>query len=425
MNRYIRALAIGLAAASVGLAACGRTDTGTGDTATSGAEGSVNAQGSGTLVVWAMGAEGDQLPEFIQDFEKQNPDITVEVTPIPWDSAHDKLQAAIAAGNGPDVAQIGTTWMTDFAHAFDEVPEQIDTAGIFEGSLDTARVDGKLVGVPWYADTRVLYYRKDLASQAGWDTPPSTWEELYQMASDLQEKTDAEYGIRLPGSEFDSFQGSLWMLWSAGGELMSDDGSKWTINTPEAKEAYEYLSSFYESGIANKNADSSSGANTQEFVAGTTPILIEGPYMLSQFDELGGAEFDEKFATAPLPKKKDSISFAGGANWSVFETSKNKDSAWKFVSWMTDPKTEISWFNFVGGLPSQQESWNDPSLTSNEKLKAFGTQLENTKTPPSSDQWTRLAKTGDGFIERITRGAEPVSSALEDLQTEADSIGTK
>ena len=108
------------------------------------------------------------------------------MTAIPWSSAHDKLQTAIAAGNGPDVAQMGTTWMADFSNSFSEVPSNFDTSDFSEGPLGAGQVDGKQLGVPWYVDTRVLYYRTDIAEQAGWTEAPKTWDDLKQMAQDMQ-----------------------------------------------------------------------------------------------------------------------------------------------------------------------------------------------------------------------------------------------
>ena len=80
---------------------------------------------SGELTVWAMGNEGDLLSDFVKGFEKDNPDAKVKVTAIPWASAHDKIQTAIAAGTVPDVIQMGTTWMADFSAAFDAVPRKL------------------------------------------------------------------------------------------------------------------------------------------------------------------------------------------------------------------------------------------------------------------------------------------------------------
>ena len=124
----------------------------------------------------------------------QNPGVTVNVTPIAWDVAHDKLLTSVAGGETPDVSQMGTTWMGEFAAtgALEEVPDSIDMESFFEGARNTAIIDDKPMGVPWYVETRLLYYRKDIADKAGITEPPKTWDELKEMATALKEKGGAQ-----------------------------------------------------------------------------------------------------------------------------------------------------------------------------------------------------------------------------------------
>ena len=76
---------------------------------------------------------------------RRTPDVTVNVTPIAWDVAHDKLLTSVAGGETPDVSQMGTTWMGEFAKtgALEEVPDSIDMNSFFEGARNTAIVDDK------------------------------------------------------------------------------------------------------------------------------------------------------------------------------------------------------------------------------------------------------------------------------------------
>ena len=134
-----------------------------------------------------MGNEGDLLGDFVEGFKEENPDVNITVTAIPWASAHDKIQTAIAAGTVPDVIQMGTTWMADFADTFAPVPENFDLSDFSAGPLEAGQVNGEQLGVPWYVDSHVLYYRTDIAEQAGWDHAPETLDELKQMAADVKQ----------------------------------------------------------------------------------------------------------------------------------------------------------------------------------------------------------------------------------------------
>src|SRR6478736_2778602 len=147
MIRPAARVAVVTALALTALTACGRSDD-TGGGATDAATLSEGAA-SGELTVWAMGAEGEALPDFVQEFTDANPDVDIEVVPIPWDAARDKFQTAIAAGTTPDLAMMGSTWMAEFGDAFAPVPDGIDTSDFFEGPLATTELAGTAVGVPW------------------------------------------------------------------------------------------------------------------------------------------------------------------------------------------------------------------------------------------------------------------------------------
>lgn len=239
-TKGVSALAITASLAMVvGMGGCGRSDNG----ATSESDAVTiidSSKATGDLTVWAMGNEGDLLGDFVKDFEKENPEVHVKVTAIPWSSAHDKLQTAIAAGNGPDVAQMGTTWMADFSNSFSEVPSNFDTSDFSEGPLGAGQVDGKQLGVPWYVDTRVLYYRTDIAEQAGWTEAPKTWDDLKQMAQDMQKVDGVKYGFNLNPSGTDAFIGTLPFSYSAGANLTDKGQTKWTFTDNGIKKALDF-----------------------------------------------------------------------------------------------------------------------------------------------------------------------------------------
>ncbi|MDQ0647955.1 multiple sugar transport system substrate-binding protein [Microbacterium natoriense] len=407
-----------LATASLLLSGCGRAeDTGSApDDATTIDDGPA----TGTISIWAMGAEGEALPDFVKAFQEKNPDVKIDVTPIPWDAAHNKIQTAIAGGNTPDIAMMGTTWMADFSDAFATVPEQISTDGFFDGALSTTKVGDRAAGVPWYVDTRVLYYRTDIAEKAGWTEAPKTWDELSQMAADMQSKGGATWGMRLPAGN-DSFQGAMWMPWSAGAELT--DGKSWTLDTPEMAKGLEYYQSFFTDGIADPNVDTSPGSTEAEFVDGTAPMVVEGPFLRGQLEAVGGAGFADKYTTAVLPALEGSVSFSGGANLVVFQGSDNASSAWKLVDWLSQPETQAAFFEATGDLPASTAAWEEPAVAGDKSLATFGTQLETAKAPPVTTSWVKVAAKGDQALESLRRGTGDVAAVLKTLQADADAIG--
>jgi len=415
------ALAVGVAAAVV-LTSCGRTS----ETASAPKAATTIASGpaTGTINVWAQGGEGAALPAFAKEFEAANPGVKINVTAIPWDAAHNKYQTAIAGGTTPDVAQMGTTWMADFANAFVPTPTSIDTSVFFPGSVKSTVVGGTAYGVPWSGDTRVIYYRKDLLAKAGYTTFPTTWDDFKALAKAMKTKAGAKWGVNLPAGGTDSFQAMLFIPWSAGAELINNDQTKWTLDTPAWVDAMKYYQSFFTDGIANPNPNTGAGAQDAAFVDGSIPMFVGSPGEIQSLIQAGGPGYEDKFGVALVPKDKSATSFVGGSNLVVFKHSKNQDAAWKFIEWLSQPEVQIKWRKAAGDLPLVASAWKDPSLAGDPKMTVIGDQLSSGNSPPQVTTWTQVSAAADRVLEQIVKAGANPAEAMKSLQSTADSIGT-
>ncbi|MEO5467525.1 extracellular solute-binding protein [Bifidobacterium adolescentis] len=378
---FFKAVVAGMASVAMiaGMSACGRSANNA-DSDSDAVKTIDSSKATGDLTIWAMGNEGDLLGDFVKGFEKENPDVKVKVTAIPWSSAHDKLQTAIAAGNGPDLAQMGTTWMADFSNSFSTVPDNLDMSDFSDGSRAAGQVDG------------------------------------------------VKYGMSLNSSGTDAFLGTLPFSYSAGASLTNEEQTKWTFEDTGIKKGLNFTTSLYKDGVANVNADVSSGADIANFVSGDTPMMLQGPTAVSQINELGGDGFESKYATVVLPSMDESsgpaTSFVGGCDLVTFKDSKNKQSAWKFIQWASKPEVQAEWYKKSSDLPASQKAWDDDALSGNDKLSAFGDQLKNTMAPPALSTWAQVSSAADRILEQMNKGQVTVDEGLKNLQSEADSIGT-
>ncbi|NLE98666.1 MAG: sugar ABC transporter substrate-binding protein [Propionibacterium sp.] len=378
---------------------------------------------TGSLNVWAMGAEGEALPELAEQFMADNPDVDITVTPVPWDSAHDKFTSSIAAGTAPDVAQVGTTWMGEFVglDALDPTPDLIDPGIFFEGAQETTVVDGTSYAVPWYVETRLVYYRTDIAEQAGITEPPTDWEGLKEMARSMQADGGATWGIALQPGGTGSWQTVLPLMWSNGGDVVNDDVTEFTFDSEENAEALAYYQSFFTEGIANDAP--ADGTTEADFASGSVPMFISGPWMMAAVEAVGGEGFAEQYDVMEMPAAETSASFIGGSNLAVFKNTENRDAAWKFVEYLTQEETQIQWYELTTDLPAVQSAWDADVLASDEKLAKFGTQLENAFAPPSISTWEQIADSFDSQVERVAKTGTDPAEALATVQQEATSIG--
>jgi multiple sugar transport system substrate-binding protein len=417
--------------ACVGLlvASCGTNDGSTAPGGSAGPAGSASqapavsagTSVSGELTVWAMGNEGVKLKVLADSFMADNPGVTVTVTPVNWDQAVAKLQTAIAGHKTPDVSQMGTDMMGQFAAtgAFEAAPANFEASTFFESAWNTNIVDGTVSGVPWYVETRLLYYRTDIAEKAGITAPPATWDDLKAMAVAMQSKGSAKWGISLGTKNSQEY---LPFLWSNGGDVM-DAGGTFALNSPAAVEALTFYDSFFEEGLSPKAVPEGFDI-TPAFVAGTHPMFFSGPWHLGLIEEAGGADLEGKWAIAPIPTKVSSTSFVGGSNLVVYKDSKNKDLAWKFVQYLTDPTTQVAWYTAVTDLPAISAAWEDPALKGDENVAKFGEQLKSTKAPPAIATWSEIATAVNAALEKMTTGTLAPQAAADEMQQEAEKVGT-
>jgi multiple sugar transport system substrate-binding protein len=412
-----------LTAGALALTGCGRS-TNTPDSAPKATTSISDGPATGELTVWAMGTEGENLPKLTKSFEDANPGVKVKVTPIPWDAAHNKFTTAITAQSLPDAAMVGTTWMGEFANlgALDPTPSGIDPTSFFPGALDTTKVGGTNYGVPWYVETRLVYYRKDLAAKAGITTPPTDWDGLKAMAKAMKEKAGAKYGINLQPGGTGSWQTVMPFAWSAGASITKDGDKQFTFDTPEMQAGLSYYQSFFTDKLAG--TDLPPNQTEAQFVNGQVPMFISGPWMAGSVAKLGGDAIKPNIGVFQMPKNKTATSFVGGSNFVVFKNGKNKDSAWKLVKFLSDAKTQAEWFKLSADLPAVKSAWDDPSISSDPLLPVFGKQLDDAKAPPAIVNWEQVATAFDTEVEKMAKAGQSPADTAKAIQTKASSIGT-
>ncbi|MEU0072960.1 sugar ABC transporter substrate-binding protein [Streptomyces sp. NPDC006332] len=424
MTKFSKVLVGGVAATLI-LTGCGRADKGT-DRGSAGApiDGS---PATGDISVWAMGTEGELLPKLVAGFKKKNPDAKVHVTAVPWQDYTKKVETAIASGDTPDATLVGSADLANFAATggLDQVPPKlVDASAFYSGAVRSATVDGAAYAVPWYVETRSLYYRKDMAQAAG-VSAPKTWSEYPTFLAALQKK-GAKWGLSLPTGAASTWQGVLPFMWQAGAGVMNGDRTKFTFDTPEALKGLKFYQSFFTSKLASRNGPVSLGEIEPQFVAGSTAALISGPWETGLLKSAGGASFvGDKVGIAPLPAgPKSNASYIGGGHWAVFKDAKNRDGGWKFVRWMSQPDVQKQWYDISGDLPAVQSSWNQGELATDPFLAVFRSQLKTAQPGPNVTTWKQVTAVVDAESEKVAKGVTSPKAALRSIQAKASTIGT-
>ncbi|MFE2416336.1 extracellular solute-binding protein [Streptomyces hokutonensis] len=410
---------------TLALTGCGRGDETT--AAKTAAKPVGTAPATGTVNVWAAQGDADVLDKVIKPFKAANPDVTVKFTLIPNSDYYTKLQAAIAAGKGPDVAQFFPESQAQFLDPsiLRPVPDGlVDSGSFFKSLWDAGVAKGVAYTVPWYAYTYTLVYRADLAKKAG-VTAPTTWDEMVPFFKALQ-GAGAVHGLGADNG-WDVFNGqdAAMYAWQAGGTLLSADG-KWTLDTPAMVDAIKYNASFFTSGVAD-TATPTFLDSQPYFVSGKTACMITGPWVVGQLDTAAKKTgwTASHVATAPLPAgAAGSASFSGGGSWGVLATGGNTDASWKFIRYVSEPSTQVAQFKAYSSLPAVVSAWDDPAIKGQPLLAAFFTQLKQTRAFPQVSTWQQVAARLGKEMEAVAKGKESAAKAAANIQAYAESVGT-
>ncbi len=385
------------------------------------------------LDFWGLGSEGESLKKIVPEFEKNNPGIKVNVQMIPWTAAQEKLISAFAGDNTPDLCQLGNTWVPQFSQlnaiinldSFIQKSNIVKSEKYFPGIWDTNVLEGSVYGIPWYIDTRVLYYRTDVLKKAGFDHPPKTWDELYQVSKNIaaNNKGEDKYAIYLPTNEWATFV--IFGLQNGSG-ILKDNNSLGNFSGKKFEEAFEYLIKFHKEGLAPLGISQVTNVY-QAFAEGYFSMYISGPWNIPEFKKWMSGNLKNEWMTAPLPgKDNDSIpgvSLAGGSSLVIFKNSEHKEAAWKFIEFLSEKKTQIEFYNLVNNLPAVKEAWEDPAFKNDKYMQAFYKQFFYVVATPKITEWEQIVFSKlQQYAEEAARGAVSVHSALIKLDKDVDNI---
>jgi multiple sugar transport system substrate-binding protein len=379
-----------------------------------------------------MGREGEVVLQLLPEFERAHPDVRVEVQQLPWTAAHEKLLTAFAGDATPDVCQLGNTWIPELValRALEPLDDAIAKSPViradayFPGIWDTNVVDGKLYGVPWYVDTRLLFYRRDLLAQAGFDAPPATWEEWARMMAALKARAgDGRYAILLPLNEFEP----LVALGLQQAEPLLRDGGQWgNFENPGFQHAMQFYVDAFRNGWAPPltNADVSNVWN--EFGRGYFAFYISGPWNIGEFKRRLPANEQSNWMTAPLPGPNGpGVSIAGGSSLVVFRKSRHRKESLQLIEFLSQPGVQQRFHELTGDLPPRRDAWEDARLANDIYARAFRDQLERVKATPKVPEWERIADEIRVVTERLVHGDLTVAQASHELDLRADAILAK
>jgi multiple sugar transport system substrate-binding protein len=377
------------------------------------------------LRFWGMGREGEVVRELLPGFELTHPNIHVDVQQLPWTAAHQKLLTAFAGDALPDVAQLGNTWLPEFValHAIDPVdPALVDAADYFPGIWQTNVLHQRTYGVPWYVDTRLLFYRRDLLADAGYTAPPTTWSEWVEMLRAIKKRAGSRhYGVLLPLNEYDPL---LVLALQQQAPLLRDHNTRGNFRSDDFKRTLRFYREMFDDGLAPAQGANLIANVWDDFARGYFAFYITGPWNIGEFRRRLPAGLQASWMTAPMPGPSGpGYSIAGGSSLVVFRNSPARDAAWQLVQYLSRPDIQLRFHAMTGDLPPRRSAWNDERLRTDSYARAFREQLESVKPAPKVPEWERIASEMQVVAERmVLERRMTIDEAAAEIDRRADRI---
>ncbi len=385
-----------------------------------------------TLHFWAMGHEAEVVAPLMREFERLHPGIRVDVQQMPWTAAHEKLLTAYVGDATPDVGQLGNTWVPEFAilHAIAPLDSLVNASsdvapdGFFPGIWDTNVIEGRAFGIPWYVDTRLLFYRTDLLARAGARDMPVTWPAWLELMQRL--RADAgprSYPLLMPLNEWAQ---PVLLALQAGSPILKEQGRYGAFTDSAFARAFHFYVSIFRDTLAPRVANTEVANLYQDFGRGNIAMYITGPYNLDEFRKRLPDSVAQRWSTAPMPGPDGpGVSLAGGSSLVLFRHSEHPAEGWQLIRFLSAPEQQARFFHLSGNLPARRAAWSDSALRLDPRVTAFRDQLERVVPTPKVAEWeliaTRIAEAG----ERAVRGGVTERQALATLEGQVNDILAK
>ena len=300
-------------------------------------------------ITFAIGKDNPGwLQGVITGWNKRNPGQKVTLLLLP-EASNDQLAQLVAnlqaKSSEYDVIDMDVIWTAEFASNGWIIPlpeSQFPLGDFLRPAVDTAMYQGRLYAVPDYSNADLLYYRKDILAKAG-KQPPKTWAQLQQLAATVAPK----YGLYGYAGTFAPYEGLTVnfaeAVQSAGGSILSPEGTKVTVNSPKALQGLEFLVNGFQRGWIPKVALTYEEVSAQAaFEAGKFLFLDNWPDVYAALSVPGGQnKVYGKFGIAALPGLNGTGSSSlGGANLAISAYSQHQRTALNFIKYMTDLANE-------------------------------------------------------------------------------------
>jgi multiple sugar transport system substrate-binding protein len=316
-------------------------------------------------------------------------------------------------------------WISDLSERFPKSTQQ----EYLPGSVEAITFGGKPYGMPWFTDTGLLYYRKDLLKKSGYNGPPKTWDELKQMTMKVRREADTKFGFVFQGAKSEAgLCDGCEYIWGHGGNILDpNDPSKVVVDSPQAIAGLKTERSMITDGISPEAVTVYEEPETEgEFLNGDAVFLRNWPYV---YGLIGTSDYPklntDQVGVSELPSSdgKPGNGTVGDQPLYISASSKYPDAAWKFIEFLS--ATEQQKLRALEGsyLPTRSALYDDPEIQDTVPVVALAKQaLQHTRPRPVSPYYSDMALEIQDQFNASLKGDMTPEEAARALKSELESI---
>jgi multiple sugar transport system substrate-binding protein len=363
--------------------------------------------------------QADFEKEIIGKFTEANPGTTVKITWVPnFNKLQEVLTTDFAAGTPPDVFIIGIGWIPPFAEQLAPLSSSIFTEEYLKefskGLLDASSANGTLYGIPLVLDTRMLVYRKDVFKAAGLDPekPPTSWEELREMALKLT-KRDASGKIEIAGFDMPRGGPSLgarsprqhWftLLWQWGGDLFSEDLKTCAMTSDAAVNSLQfYVDLIHKDKVIDVTTETGVQGQSLLTAGKAAMAYYHNNYWAQEVEK--APDLADKIGIIPPFKNPDAAQFYGGWILVTSKASKNGELSAKLLQHLASADTSL-WINSKrGGIPARASLRDADYVKKNPLVAESIKRLDIARGEGGPKAWLEMRSLFDPLLEEAING---------------------
>jgi fructooligosaccharide transport system substrate-binding protein len=378
--------------------------------------------------------ENAAYDKLVKTFMEKYPNISVEMTPVPYSDYDTKLRVSIASGSPPDIMALDAPTVASYTSAgalkpltayfkadgnLDDIPKSIQSTYTYQNELYMA---------PLAEASIAMFYNKKMFEERGIPLPsknpdePWTWDQVLGAAKKISDPAKGIFGID-PAQGFGNAGSTAYfkypIIWQFGGDIMSPDGktAKGYLDSPQTKKAIQFFSDLY-----NKDKVSALEYPPDPFPNGKLGITIDGSWALANLQEkFPNFKLGVDYDIAPLPKEIAQAVANGSWALGMSANSQHPDEAWKFINYVTGHDGQKMYSEMTKDIPSRYSAAKEfPELNQYPKNIFVVQDQKYGRSRPITPIFPQMSDAVNKMFEDVTIGKRNIDTAIANAITTID-----